>query len=1189
MEDVVRTPVREEGKRAWPLLLLFLAVFLFFQSMILLKRVPWFSDIKTYYLPNWTYLSHALRTGGLSFWCPGIYCGFPLFADSEMGLFYPFNPLFFLLPSLTGFTWSLVFHYLLGGGFLYLYCRRLGLSRPASLFAALPFMLGGFLLAHLVHPNAVATAAWMPLFLYLLERALGEARFSFFLLTGGVLGLQFLGGFLMVPLMEGVMALFYVIFHHRGRREGGRGLLADLGGLAAAFALGAGLGMAQNLPSYFLVRNSYRAGGLSGSLANTGNLPALQLLGLVLPRSFGRGIAQGGYLGAWTFEETYGYVGILPLLFAPAALRRERAWPAAFFFWTAVVSLLLSLGNQGLLWPLLHRLPGFHVLKGPSRFLLTCNLSVLLLGAMGLDRWRQGRLDGEARSRLVRGWALAAGIVTACLALLTVLYRCNLLGFRDFAALVARPLLTGVKAPTERVLSSLCDYFTTWRTEFLVPLALLGIFFLLLSDTRRKGGPRRVTVCVAVLVAFLDTFVFASLVLKPVPRNRAESRPAVINVLEDLEGGRAALLKEPGINRGEFALSSNQLLPYSIPDAFGFSTIPPARLDRFLGYLDRQPDRNAFALLGVEALYADLVRVRGVPYDFGFPFSIAGGLGSSSYACDASLTGKELRFLLDGRILERDAHGKLYLKLDCLSGGRVVRLPVLLLEKEAGEEECALTVMYNEYPPTIDRIGFRSPGYGRGREAVEVRVPCRLRRSEQLVVTTACQESLEGTRLLAVSMLDEYGRGFPLTPWPAAYSDGRHAVYTLEESLYPAFPAWEFTWAEDWREAVDIAWEDGFREGNAVLLAQEIDPALRERISSLRAPQGEVRVDRVEEGGDHLSFRTTSGGDCVLVLSLDYLPGWEARVDGRPCGLFSAYGFLTALYLPAGEHLVTLDYRQPGLAVGAAVSILSLFAFLALLLLVGLRERARARGQAREAPSLPPPQATSISAFFPCYNDSATIGEVVTGALEVLRELCDDYEVIIVDDGSSDASGAVIDSLAAAYPEVRVVRHDRNRGYGAALRSGIKTSAKQWVFYTDSDGQYDVADLRRLHALSGTADVVNGYKESRSDPWYRVLLGKAYNFFVRRLFLVPIRDVDCDFRLMRGDLARSLDLRSEGGSICVELVKGLQARGARFAETPVRHLPRREGRSQFFRLKNLLAMVAGLASLWWRLARKGGL
>jgi len=453
------------------------------------------------------------------------------------------------------------------------------------------------------------------------------------------------------------------------------------------------------------------------------------------------------------------------------------------------------------------------------------------------------------------------------------------------------------------------------------------------------------------------------------------------------------------------------------------------------------------------------------------------------------------------------------------------------------------------------------------------------------VVATVCQESLEGTRLLGVSMLDEDGRGMPLTPWPTSYSDGRYAVYRLEETLFPAFAAWEVTWAADWREAVDIAWDEGFQEGRAVLLSQEIEPALRERISHLKEPGREVRVEREEEGGDYISFRTASADACILILSLDYLPGWEAAIDGRDCALFSAYGFLTALYLPPGEHLLALRYRPPGLAVGGTLSALSLLAFFLLLILARKRESERVR----EASPLPPPDGGGISAFFPCYNDSATIGEVVAKALKVLRELTDDYEVIIVDDGSSDASGAVIDALAAAHREVRVVRHDRNRGYGAALRSGIKTSTKKWVFYTDSDGQYDVEDLHRLHALSGTADVINGYKERRSDPWYRVLLGKVYNFCVRRLFMVPIRDVDCDFRLMKGELARSLDLRSVGGSICVELVKGLQACGASFAETPVRHMPRREGRSQFFRLKNLLAMMAGLASLWWRLARKGAL
>ena len=1187
MEDIDRSPAREGEKKAWPLFLLLLAAFFFFHSMIFLQRVPWFSDIRTYYLPNWTYLSHALRAGNLSFWCPHIYCGFPLFADSEMGLFYPLSPLFLLLPPLSGFTFSLVFHYLLGGCFLYLYCRRIGLSRPASLFSALPFMLGGFFLAHLVHPNAVATAAWMPLFLYLLERALREERFSFYVLAGGVLGLQFLSGFLMVPLMEGVLSFFYVLFHPPVQPSRRAGLARNLGGLAVAFALGGGLGMVQNLPSYFLVQNSYRAGGISGSLANTGSLPPLQLLGLVFPRSFGRGIAQGGYVGAWTFEETYGYVGILPLLFAPAALRKKRAWPGAFFLWVGVVSLLLSLGNQGLLWPLLHRLPGFHVLKGPSRFLLTCNLSVLVLGGMGFDRWREGSLEKAARSRLMRAWGLVGGIAGGCLALLLLLYRFNPSGFRDFAALVAKPLLSGVKTASERVISSLYVYFSSWRTEFLVPLVLLAIFFLLLANTRRKGKPSRIAVSIAVLIAFLDVFAFASLVMKPVPRSRVDYRPAVIDVLDDAGNGRAALLKEPGINRGEFPLSSNQLLAYSIPDAFGFSTIPPARLDRFLNHLNQQPNRHAFELLGVDALFSNLVRVAGVPFDFGFPHNLSSGLEAVEYACNAFLTGKELRLLLDGRILERESHGKIFLKFNSLSGGRIERLPVLLIEKEGGEEECALTVMYNERPVSFDRVNFRSPGFGGGREALEIRIPCRLRRSDQLVVTAACLQGLEETRLLALSMVDEDGRGVPLTPWPASYSDGRYAIYRLEDALFPAFAAWDVAWADDWGDAVDTAWEEGFQEGRAVLLAEEIDTPLRDRLAELEKPESEVRVERFEEAGDRLLLRTTSRDDCILVLSLDYLPGWEASMDGEDCRLFSAYGFLTALLLPAGEHQLTLRYRSPGLATGGTVSALSFLAFLALLFLSKRREKMR--GLAHEDAPLPTPDCESISAFFPCYNDAATIGEVVNAALAVLRDLTDDYEVIVVDDGSSDASGMVIDALAAAHSEVRVVRHDRNRGYGAALRSGIRTSTKQWVFYTDSDGQYDVEDLRRLYALSGTADVINGYKRKRSDPWYRVLLGKAYNFCVRSLFMVPIRDVDCDFRLMRGDLVRGLDLRSEGGSICVELIKGLQARGACFSETPVRHLPRRVGKSQFFRLKNMLAMVRGLASLWWRLARRGEL
>ncbi len=190
----------------------------------------------------------------------------------------------------------------------------------------------------------------------------------------------------------------------------------------------------------------------------------------------------------------------------------------------------------------------------------------------------------------------------------------------------------------------------------------------------------------------------------------------------------------------------------------------------------------------------------------------------------------------------------------------------------------------------------------------------------------------------------------------------------------------------------------------------------------------------------------------------------------------------------------------------------------------------------------------------------------------MLGELTDDYEVIVIDDGSTDESPRIVDELASRYAGVKAIHHDKNRGYGAVIRTGIAHSTKDWVFYTDGDGQYDVRQLELLYKARKGADVVNGYKIRRSDPWYRKILGNAYNCTVRFLFRLPIRDVDCDFRLMRGDIVRSLDLRSSGGSICVELIRALQSRGCRFKEVPVDHLPRRAGRSQFFRPKHLAVM-----------------
>ncbi len=1179
----------EKPRRIWPLLLIALVVGLFFHSMLLLSKIPNIGDIKSYYYPGWTYLSQAFGSGGPSLWCGGMYCGFPLFADSEMGLFYPLNLILFPLPATMGFNFSIILHYLLGGLFTFAYCRRLSLSRPASLFASIPFVLGGFFLSHIVHPNVVATAAWMPLFLYCLERALAERRYSFYVAAGGVLGLQSLSGFLMIPLMEVVLALFYAAFYPV--KEGGsrvRSVLRALGGLAIAAGLGACLGMVQNLPTYNLVQDSYRAGGLSDQISNIGSLPPAQLAGLALPRLFGRGIAQGSYLGAWTFEETYSYVGILPLLFAPAALFGPRRWHASFFFWGGAVSLLLSLGDRGLLWPVLRLVPGFDVLKGSSRFILTLNLALLLLGAIGLDRWREGKLSDRTRRRLTRFWAITASVLVGLMALFALLYRFDVLGFRDLAAAVARPFLSGIRLAPEKAVSGIYAFFTTPRLDFMVPLVILALFFLLLRNGSAQRWPNRLKVGLAVIIAVLDVFIFASFVAKPLPRARVEFKPPVIDVLDEASGdGRVALVKEPGVNRGDFPLCSNQLLPYGLDDVFGFSTIPPARLDRFLGHLDNEASTPAYELLGTRLLYSNLVRIKGMPYDLSTPYVIPTGIRANRYIYPDDTTGKELRFLIDGEILSPDASGRIYIKLNSISNGQIRTHPVLLLEKETGTGEYLLVVINGEQAASFKAIDFRSPGYGQGRSAIEVRVPMhRLGEADEIIVITVGDHNLEGTRLLALSVVDEDGSGIPLGPWPVVYSDGKYSVYEPPGPLPRAFTAWDVTWTEDWKQAVDLTWDRQALPERVVLVDDEVDSSTRAAIASLREPEGETYIDVEEGGGSRLSLRASGEDDTILVINMNYLPGWSATIDGKKADLFSAYGFLYALYLPAGGHVVELSYRPPGLIAGICISATAL-AMLVILYVVFRRKEAAAMAASGGDPAAPQPEPGGISAFFPCYNDSATLQALIESALEILGELTEDYEVIVVDDGSSDGSGEVIDALAASYERVRVVRHDRNRGYGAALRSGIKTSSKDWVFYTDSDGQYDVRDLRRLHALSGAADVVNGYKRNRSDPWYRIFLGSTYNALIRLIFAIPIRDTDCDFRLMRGEMVRGLDLRSEGGAICVEMVKGLQAAGASFAETPVSHYQREVGKSQFFRLKNLVIMSGELASLWWRLLKRG--
>lgn len=226
-----------------------------------------------------------------------------------------------------------------------------------------------------------------------------------------------------------------------------------------------------------------------------------------------------------------------------------------------------------------------------------------------------------------------------------------------------------------------------------------------------------------------------------------------------------------------------------------------------------------------------------------------------------------------------------------------------------------------------------------------------------------------------------------------------------------------------------------------------------------------------------------------------------------------------------------------------------------------------------------------LSVFFPAFNDAQSLPSLLERTFETLTRVAADYEVIVVNDGSADGTAAVLEEMRHKYaPFLRVVTHEKNRGYGAALRSGFAAATKEYIFYTDGDGQYDPAELvNLLRAATPNTGLVNGYKTRRSDRRHRIAIGWTYNKFARWLFRIRLRDIDCDFRLVRRS-AFSLDaLRSTGGPICIELVRSIELSGSEVVEIPLNHYPRLHGRSQFFRVRSLARTFLQLFEVFLRL------
>jgi glycosyltransferase involved in cell wall biosynthesis len=232
----------------------------------------------------------------------------------------------------------------------------------------------------------------------------------------------------------------------------------------------------------------------------------------------------------------------------------------------------------------------------------------------------------------------------------------------------------------------------------------------------------------------------------------------------------------------------------------------------------------------------------------------------------------------------------------------------------------------------------------------------------------------------------------------------------------------------------------------------------------------------------------------------------------------------------------------------------------------------------------PAEKPAGLSVFFPAYNDSGTIASMVIRAVQAAAELTSDFEVIVVNDGSADSTPQIIDELARTYPQMRAVHHPKNRGYGGALQTGFRTATKEFIFYTDGDAQYDPAELADLWAkMTREADLVNGYKISRSDPFHRIVIGRLYHHIVKLLFGLTVRDVDCDFRLMRRTIFEKIDLEKTSGVICLEMMKKIEDAGFRIVEVPVHHYHRAYGKSQFFNFRRIAKTGVDVLRLWYEL------
>jgi glycosyltransferase involved in cell wall biosynthesis len=222
----------------------------------------------------------------------------------------------------------------------------------------------------------------------------------------------------------------------------------------------------------------------------------------------------------------------------------------------------------------------------------------------------------------------------------------------------------------------------------------------------------------------------------------------------------------------------------------------------------------------------------------------------------------------------------------------------------------------------------------------------------------------------------------------------------------------------------------------------------------------------------------------------------------------------------------------------------------------------------------------ALSVFFPCYNEELNLQSLVLEAIRILDNSVKKHEILIINDGSTDKTGLVADGLSMEHRHVRVIHHNNNRGYGAALVSGFSNAVHEWIFFTDGDRQFVISEIELLLNEIDEHDVIIGYRKVRRDPGYRILYGHVWTRLVQLLFGLKVRDINCAFKLIKKKTLGNVTLHSSGAMINTELLVKMKLLGASMKQVGVSHQPRMFGKQTGGNPKVIIKAFAELFTLW---------